>query len=123
MLYGLIRMAEPAREHVDNNFSPIDNEVAERFCQVRNEVVSLMTKVTENLRNQRATENDALVSNCHETKKHIEDFIQNIGVAIQGEDNNLNSFTLVLHMAQELQQLVIELETLLTTLQNFRQQL
>lgn len=123
MLYGLIRMAEPAREHVDNNFSPIDNEVAERFCQVRNEVVSLMTKVTENLRNQRATENDALVSNCHEAKKHIEDFIQNIGVAIQGEDNNLNSFTLVLHMAQELQQLVIELETLLTTLQNFRQQL
>ena len=79
--------------------------------------------MTENLRNQRATENDALVSNCHETKKHIEDFIQNIGVAIQGEDNNLNSFTLVLHMAQELQQLVIELETLLTTLQNFRQQL
>lgn len=123
MLYGLIRMAEPAREHVDNNFSPINNEVAERFCQVRNEVVSLMTKVTENLRNQRATENDALVSNCHEAKKHIEDFIQNIGVAIQGEDNNLNSFTLVLHMAQELQQLVIELETLLTTLQNFRQQL
>ena len=64
-----------------------------------------------------------MVSNCHEAKKHIEDFIQNIGVAIQGEDNNLNSFTLVLHMAQELQQLVIELETLLTTLQNFRQQL
>lgn len=123
MLYGLIRMAEPAREHVDNNFSPIDTEVAEHFCGVRNEVVSLMNKVADNLRNQRAFENDTLVNNCYEAKKHVEDFIQNIGVAIQGENNNLNSFTLVLHMAQELQQLVIELETLLITQQNFRQQL
>lgn len=123
MLYGLIRMAEPAREHVDNNFSPIDTEVAEHFCGVRNEVVSLMNKVADNLRNQRAFENDTLVNNCNEANKHVEDFIQNIGVAIQGENNNLNSFTLVLHMAQELQQLVIELETLLITQQNFRQQL
>lgn len=123
MLYGLIRMAEPAREHVDNNFSPIDTEVAEHFCGVRNEVVLLMNKVADNLRNQRAFENDTLVNNCNEANKHVEDFIQNIGVAIQGENNNLNSFTLVLHMAQELQQLVIELETLLITQQNFRQQL
>ena len=46
-----------------------------------------------------------------------------MGIAIQGEDNNLNAYTLVLHMGQELQQLAFELSSLLTTDKNFRQQL
>ena len=49
MLYGIIRMAEPAREHVDNNFSPIEPEVSERFCRVRNEMIALMNNISENV--------------------------------------------------------------------------
>lgn len=123
MLYGIIRMAEPAREHVDNNFSPIEPEVSERFCRVRNEMITLMNNISENMRNQRATDNDALIEQSKQIELHIADFNQQMGIAIQGEDNNLNAYTLVLHMGQELQQLVFELSSLLTTDKNFRQQL
>ena len=123
MLYGIIRMAEPAREHVDNNFSPIEPEVSERFCRVRNEMIALMNNTSENMRNQRATDNDALIEQSKQIELHIADFNQQMGIAIQGEDNNLNAYTLVLHMGQELQQLAFELSSLLTTDKNFRQQL
>lgn len=123
MLYGIIRMAEPAREHVDNNFSPIEPEVSERFCRVRNEMITLMNNISENMRNQRATDNDALIEQSKQIELHIADFNQQMGIAIQGEDNNLNAYTLVLHMGQELQQLAFELSSLLTTDKNFRQQL
>lgn len=123
MLYGIIRMAEPAREHVDNNFSPIEPEVSERFCRVRNEMIALMNNISENMRNQRATDNDALIEQSKQIELHIADFNQQMGIAIQGEDNNLNAYTLVLHMGQELQQLAFELSSLLTTDKNFRQQL
>lgn len=123
MLYGIIRMAEPAREHVDNNFSPIELEVSERFCRVRNEMIALMNNISENMRNQRATDNDALIEQSKQIELHIADFNQQMGIAIQGEDNNLNAYTLVLHMGQELQQLAFELSSLLTTDKNFRQQL
>ena len=122
MLYGIIRMAEPAREHVDNNFSPIEPEVSERFCRVRNEMIALMNNISENMRNQRATDNDALIEQSKQIELHIADFNQQMGIAIQGEDNNLNAYTLVLHMGQELQQLAFELSSLLTTDKNFRQQ-
>ena len=123
MLYGIIRMAEPAREHVDNNFSPIEPEVSERFCRVRNEMIALMNNISENIRNQRATDNDALIVQSKQIELHIADFNQQMGIAIQGENNNLNAYTLVLHMGQELQQLAFELSSLLTTDKNFRQQL
>lgn len=123
MLYGIIRMAEPAREHVDNNFSPVDTQVAERFCRVRNEVIALMGNIADNLRNQHADENDRLLSQCKTLETQVAEFNQYVGVAIQGEQNNLNAFTLVLHLGQELQQLVVEISLLLATDKNFRQQL
>lgn len=123
MLYGIIRMAEPAREHVDNNFSPIESKVSEHFCRVRNELIALMNNISSNMRNQRDTDNDALIEQSQQIEQHIAEFNQQMGVAIQGENNNLNAYTLVLHMGQELQQLAFELSSLLTTDKNFRQQL
>ena len=98
-------------------------EVSERFCRVRNEMIALMNNISENIRNQRATDNDALIEQSKQIELHIADFNQQMGIAIQGEDNNLNAYTLVLHMGQELQQLAFELSSLLTTDKNFRQQL
>ncbi len=123
LLYGLIRIVEPARDHVDNNFSPIDTEVAERFCRVRSGLVNLMQSASENLRNQRFEENDKLVARCDEVKAEAENFCQSLGVDIQSQDTNLNSLTLVLHMAQEMRQMVVELKDMLKTYKHYREQL
>lgn len=123
LLYGLIRIAEPARDHVDNNFTPIEGIYAERYCKVRNRLTTLMDEMVENLRNGRTAENDALLTRCREVKDEMQHFGEELGVAMQQSGSNLNSLTLMLHMAQETRQLVVELEDLIKSLKAYREML
>ncbi len=123
ILYGVIRIAEPAREHVDNNFTPIDADVTAEYTNLRNHVTSIMATISENLRNGRSADNDALVGELTKAEAEVAAFSQKIGVAIQGENINLNSMTLILHIAQETQQLVVEIRELVKTSKVYREQL
>lgn len=123
LLYGITRIAEPAREHVDNNFTPIDTRTAERYSKVRNQLTILMNDVAENLRNANALNNEALLKRCQEIEDSITQFNQDMSVAIQGDSINLTVMTLMLHMGQETQQLVVEMSDLLHTCKAFREQL
>lgn len=123
LLYGITRIAEPAREHVDNNFTPIDTRTAERYSKVRNQLTVLMNDVAENLRNANALNNEALLKRCQEIEDSITQFNQDMSVAIQGDSINLTVMTLMLHMGQETQQLVVEVSDLLHTCKAFREQL
>lgn len=123
LLYGIIRIAEPAFEHVDNNFTPIDTNTAERYCKVRNQLAILMNDTAENLRNANAENNETLLKRCQQVEDGIKQFNQDMSVAIQGDSINLTVMTLMLHMGQETQQLVVELSDLLHTCKAFREQL
>lgn len=120
MLYGLLRIAEPAREHVDNNFSPIDLREAERYCKIRSRVEGLMTEIAGNLRNSRGFDNDALIPQCETLRKEIFCCYDDITSEMQREDANLNTSTLMLHIVQETGQLVSELEELLKSCSAYR---
>lgn len=120
MLYGLLRIAEPAREHVDNNFTPIDLREAERYCKIRSRVEGLMTEIAGNLRNSRGFDNDALIPQCETLRKEIFCCYDDITSEMQREDANLNTSTLMLHIVQETGQLVSELEELLKSCSAYR---
>lgn len=115
MLYGLIRIVEPAYEHVDNNFMPIPSAQAERFCSLRNRFVELALEMASNFRNLRTEDNEKLLAASSELRKDFDRFCEDVGVSMQNADVNLNSATLLLHMVRETQQLVVELEGLVST--------
>lgn len=115
MLYGLIRIVEPAYEHVDNNFMPIPSAQAERFCSLRNRFVELALEMASNFRNLRTKDNEKLLAASSELRKDFDRFCEDVGVSMQNTDVNLNSATLLLHMVRETQQLVVELEGLVST--------
>lgn len=121
LLYGIIRIAEPALEHVDNNFSPIDSNTAERYCKVRNQLISLMNETADNLRNANARNNESLLKRCQQVENSIKQFNQDMGVAIQSDSINLTVMTLMLHMGQETEQLTVELRDLLHTCKSFKE--
>lgn len=123
LLYGLIRITDPAREHVDNHFTPISAEMAERYCKVRGRVVELMTDAATNLRNTRSENNDLLPKQCEALREDIFRFYQDISVLIQTTDTNLTAATLLQHIVQETEQLVLELEKLLHALKAYREML
>ena len=60
MRYCLLRISEPAREHVDNNFTPIDATYAERFRIVRRRLLQVMNETAVRLREGNLSENEAL---------------------------------------------------------------
>ncbi len=115
MLYGLIRIVEPACEHVDNNFMPIPSAQAERFCSLRNRFVELALEMASNFRNLRTEDNERLLAASSDLRKDFDRFCEDVGVSMQNADVNLNSATLLLHMVRETQQLVVELEGLIST--------
>ena len=115
MLYGLIRIVEPACEHVDNNFMPIPSAQAERFCSLRNRFVELALEMASNFRNLRTEDNEKLLAASSDLRKDFDRFCEDVGVSMQNADVNLNSATLLLHMVRETQQLVVELEGLIST--------
>ncbi len=115
MLYGLMRIVEPAYEHVDNNFVPIEAEQAERYCKLRNRLVELSNDIASNLRNLRSAENEKLLGNCEQLLHEFDHFCDDLGVRIQSTDVNLNSASLLLHMVRETQQLLVELTGLIKT--------
>ena len=119
IMYGIGRIAEPAYEHVDNNFLPIPGEQAQRYCELRARFVRLMLEAAANLRNMRSADNAALVASCARLRADFDAFGEAIGVSIQNTDINLNAATLMLHLVRETQQLTVELEGLMNTAREF----
>ena len=115
MLYGIIRVVEPAFEHIDNNFAPIPSPQAERYCKLRNRLTELMKETASNLHNLRHTDNDALITECDRLIREFDHFCEDLSVSMQNTDTNLNTASLMLHMVRESQQLVVELEGLIRT--------
>lgn len=115
MLYGIIRVVEPAFEHIDNNFAPIPSPQAERYCKLRNRLTALMREAASNLHNLRHKDNDALIAECDRLVREFDHFCEDLSVSMQDADTNLNTASLMLHMVRESQQLVVELEGLIRT--------
>lgn len=123
LLYGLLRIAEPAREHVDNNFVPVEPVYAERYAKLRNDVVQLMETVAANLRSLRSEDNDQLIARCKEIEKEVDRFGRDMSIAAQSAESNLNAMTLMLHITQETQQIMVEMRYLLESCKAYREML
>lgn len=123
LLYGMLRIVEPAFEHVDNNFSPVDETYAKSYSKLRLSLVKLMNEIAENLRAGNDANNDQLIAVTRTVEAEAAAFVADLGVKIQSADCNLNTMTLLLHMAQESGQLAVELRDLLRAHKAYREML
>lgn len=122
VLYGLTRIVEPAYEHIDNHFVPVDNVQAERYCKLRNTFLNLLNETAANLHNLRPQDNDTVLARCESLRKDFDRFSEELGIQIQQTDTNINSATLLLHIVRETQQLVVELSGLIRTAKEYHAQ-
>lgn len=121
LLYGLLRIVEPAREHVDNNFVPIEASQAERYCKLRNALIELLGEVASNMRDQHSEANVALLKRCDEIQKTFDTFGRDIALGIQTSDANLNTATLMLHVLNETEQIVAEVKNLIQATRDYHE--
>ena len=111
--YGLLRMAEPAAEHVDNHYTPIDELHAERLASMRSRLCALIEQAAANLHAGRTSDNATVAENCREMQHELARMEHDVTRDIQATDLNLTAVTLLLHLVQEMQQLCVQLRLLL----------
>lgn len=113
MVYSLKRMGEPCRDHVSNNFHPVEASFAHEFLAYREEVLRLFTRTlamdtTEQIRED-ILKMQATLSAYR--KRIIHD--------IETQQLNIEVMTVLLNMVQESQLLLGSLRQLVKGMMNF----
>ncbi len=121
MLYGIMRINDPAREHVDNHFTPISKEKANEFTILSHNLSELMERAAEELKNQRMENIGQFREDCDTLRYQLRDLRHKTLVELQTSSVNLTSKTLLLHMIQESEQLCSEVRMLLKSVRRFRE--
>ncbi len=119
LYFCLKRLVDPASEHLENNFTPIDPAVAQRYITLRDRGVALMEFVSDNLRAMRPQDNGQLAEPVRTLRHDIYDFYKEVSEKLQGDDVNINSLTLALHLIQETEQMVVELRHVLRAIEAY----
>ncbi len=121
MLYGIMRINDPALEHVDNHFTPISQAKAQEYAALSHRLSDIMERAAENLRNQRIEENEQLRDECNALRHELKDMRNNVLVELQTKSANMTSKTLLLHLIQETEQLCSEVSMLLKSVRKIRE--
>ncbi len=121
MLYGIMRINDPAREHVDNNFTPISQEKAKVFAAFSHQLSDIMECAAENLKKQRAEDNEQFREDCETLRHQLSDMRHKVLVELQTSSVNMTSKTLLLHLIQETEQLCSDVRMLLKTVRRFHE--
>ncbi len=106
MLYCLKRINDPCRDHVANNFLPIDNEYISSFLNYRNEIVKLYRRAEELATTGNAAVGSTLRSDAMALQSSLSLYRKNIIDDIQRGQLNIESMTLFLLLVQESQELL-----------------
>ena len=112
ILYGLLRLAEPALDHVDNNFTPIEKEDMQRYVSLRLRATKAMEEVATNLRLLKFADNDKLRAKFEQIREDLRTFRHEVLINMQKDETNLSTLTLLLHVIQETEQICAEMTDL-----------
>ena len=119
--YGLVRMAEPCLEHVDNHFTPPEEKLSEKYEKLIEKAASIMVLTAQDLRDARQDENAQRWAMMTETKKELEELYVEVSVSTRVPGTNLTAATLLLHLIQEAQQILSEMKRLQKHIGKFHQ--
>ncbi len=119
LYYSLLRICRPSLEHVDNNFLPIDPNDAEVFKFLRGKVVILMNEMAGNFAELNLADGEEIQKECASLKREISDFRDKMMVDIQTQNCDITATTLLLHLLQELEQILHEIDRLIYNMRKF----
>lgn len=119
LYYSLLRIVRPALEHVDNNFLPVDGNDAEMFRYLRGKVVILMNEMAGNFAEMNLADGEEIQKECEALKGEISDFRDKVMVNIQTQNTDITASTLLLHILQELEQILHEIDRLIYNMRKF----
>ena len=114
MNYCLIRITEVCKEHVDNNFRPLPQELAQTLVQLKDEIVSVLTDSEAAVEADNPEAIDMLRRRCDGIKAELSRRSHDVYDRISnGDAANLTVTYVYLNLLQESQELVTSLRKML----------
>ncbi len=109
MIYCLMRMCEPCYEHVDNNFSPLPEDLKNQFIPLRDEVVRLFRRSLEIIETDDYEASVDVRNEGDETKNQISQMRKDLVVHIHEDMDSYSVIYVYLNMLQETQEMISSL--------------
>jgi len=119
-IYCLKRMAEPALEHVDNNFNPLPQTDIDEFIPICNEVDTFLQRTGEMIKNGNFKGSDELLVEGNAMKARLSGIRHQQQDHLQAQENNIRAALLYLNMLQETQELISMTRHLLRASKRFQ---
>ncbi|KGN99560.1 phosphate transporter family protein [Porphyromonas macacae] len=113
LVYCLRRMAEPCKDHVDNNFNPLSEECINEFTPIRDEILDLLSTARDLLLENQIDNLEPVKRRCRDLNKRLHTLRRRQIGRIQQSDESLKVSLVYLNVLQESQELVNSLDNML----------
>ena len=113
MFYCLKRINDPCREHVGNNFSPVDGEYVTSFIEMRNQILSLFERANKLLIDNTTADAELIRTDATSLQVVLSKYRKTIIDDIQKHQLNIERMTVYLNIVQESQEMLSALRHML----------
>ena len=113
MFYCLKRINDPCREHVGNNFSPVDGEYVTSFIEMRNQILCLFERAKKLLIDNTTDDAELIRTDATSLQVVLSKYRKTIIDDIQKHQLNIETMTVYLNIVQESQEMLSALRHML----------
>ena len=106
MLYCMKRMTEPCREHIGNNFTPLDSNYVMSFTAFRDQVLKLYMRTETMIQDGDLSTAEVIRNDSQTLQATLSAYRKSIMDDIQRKQVNVETMTVFLSMIQESQELL-----------------
>lgn len=119
IIYCMKRMATPCKEHVDNNFTPLNNAQIAELLPVKNTVDDFLKRSIDAIDADNITAIDTLLNEEENYKKHISALRKRQMDYLQEDESNINTTIIYLNILQETQEFIAATRRVLRSYKRF----
>lgn len=119
IIYCMKRMATPCKEHVDNNFTPLNNAQIAELLPVKNTVDGFLQRSIDAIEADNITAIDTLLNEEENYKKHISALRKRQMDYLQEDESNINTTIIYLNILQETQEFIAATRRVLRSYKRF----
>ncbi len=119
VIYCLKRMAAPCKEHVDNNFTPLNNVQIAELQPVKEQVLNFIQRGITAIERNDVAAIDNLLAEKENFKRHISTLRKRQMDHLQEDDSNINTTILYLNILQETQEFIAATRRILRSSKRF----
>ncbi len=112
IMYCLRRMADPCKEHVDNNFTPLSDADGRELQDVRSQVDAYMRQAQAIIRDNDFARMEHFLAEVEDYKDELSRLRKALLDNMQNEETNLRTSLVLLNLLQESQELLSSLRHL-----------